>query len=318
MGSDLFEVVWVLFNSPTIRVPIGVFTTLDQAISWIEGDAASYSVADYPVDIPLLDWVQRTDPVQVDPSERAAAAYVRQPVPVTSIVKVHPVPQDRVGYDRPLIWLWISYLPDRRPIPSAAFSSELAAATFVENAAGDGAVFRYVINTVPGTGGRVDFRKGMRQTPFDKDRLLENTKGELREILASLSQEDIAQAEEAALDLDNVIPLHRSWIRAYKRWQELVESVEEGYPGDNLLYDYQHQLSSRGILDRILRIIPHGATRSRLERSVQPLDTRFAAVTRGWPESMDPTGSGPWANRVPKVVWGRFAAELAERESPST
>jgi hypothetical protein len=310
--------IWVLFGSPTLRIPLGVFTTLDKARQWVEENEGTYRVLDYELDASSLD------------SLRLGGDAARDPVPFTdSLVAARstgtgiPLPNESDPHqtspstplDRRFVWLWISLRPDRRPIPSAAFSSLERAESFVEGAKGSGAIFRYFMSTVPGVGGRTDYEEGRRTTPSARERLLQNTSGRLRDVVETVTDQDLAEAEEAATRVETIVPAHRSWITAYKRWQELVESIESGYPGDSLMYDYWNQLSSRGVIDLILKQMADGASRSRLETSLEPLDDRFMANTGEWHEQLDSVSRGPWSNRVPKVVSGRFAAELAKRRS---
>ena len=307
--SERHEQVWVVLGSPGMRVPLGVFHDLTGALGWIDLQSSDCSVAEYPVGISLFEATGEIAPAGRDP-----ASFTCPPSPITKDPGSRA--ELRARESRParkdLLWLWISHLPDRRPLPSAVFATLESAGDFIAQSKGTGAAFRYFTNEIPGVGGRIDFQRGARTTPTPRAELMADTGGELARVLGALSDKDVAQANQLATGLREIVPLHRNWVRTYRRWLQLVDQIEKGYGRDNMLYDYQHQLSSRSLLELILRRVDDSSLRTRLEKSIEPLDRRFMAHTAEWPRSLDPLGEGSRSNRVPINLGGRLAKDLDE------
>ncbi len=275
-----------------MRVPLGVFAERDSAVLWAQEERAAVSFAEYPVDQSLLRWSlqSRRDALVEGSDELSPASFVIAPMPLGVKPSHRKSPAKAPRPSRKMLWLWISHRPDRRPLPSAVFSSLERASSFIEEVSGTGAAFRCFVETVPGVGGRIDYVNGKRSTPTPKRELVAATSGLLRSLIEDLSDQDLSEAEAAAAELHEIVPLHRTWAGTFLRWLKLVTTIEHGYPDANLLFDYQHDLSSRTLIDRILQQVPDSTVRARLLSTITPLDERFFKETKVLAYSIDPLG----------------------------
>jgi hypothetical protein len=134
---NLSESVWVIVGSPSMRIPLAVFDDLVRAVDWIDLQDRSYAVAEYPVDLGLLEWMRRTGGSGAATTHKLhgeeAASFVRLPTPISKDPTSRADRLATVGTpsQKSLVWLWISYLPDRRPLPSGIFGSPESAESFI-------------------------------------------------------------------------------------------------------------------------------------------------------------------------------------------
>lgn len=94
-------------------------------------------------------------------------------------------------------------------------------------------------------------------------------------------------------------------------WQRFVTEVEQGY--DDSIDDYTNDLSTRDLLDDVLRAVPQDLSRTLLA-TIEPLDRRFQQATRADDQHLIETfirpGEGWWWSRLPVKLAGSLSKTL--------
>lgn len=126
----------------------------------------------------------------------------------------------------------------------------------------------------------------------------------------------LSEFERAAINpvleqLSREAQYHVSLESLVEIWGRLVDQIEVGYALTG--YDYANDVTSRDLIEYVVKMGPTSLRDSVLTKAVDPIDVRFKAATREIRVALPfspPHHPGWWWYRIPKDLTGDLARDL--------